>query len=169
MSGMPIALAEAILVGQAFGRHRLEVNNVLISLTASGATVGFGTKVLSDLPVGFLNILEVAATLRFVATDGNLIATWSGDWSLGSAPTADVTLSGSEVDIVASTAIGPAVAGSVSSARAPIAGGGPVRLDNSGGALELNLNMLADEPSIVDASTAVVRVDGTIDLLMGYV
>ena len=168
-AGLPNSLKRAVQDGNVFGRHRVEVSNVSLSVSSTGAAIGFGTVELSGLPVGFVNILEVAATLNFEAQDANLIATYSGDWSLGSAPTADNTLSGSEVDIVASTAVGPAVAGVIATVRAPIAGGGPVRIDNSGGTLELNLNFIADAASIVDDTTAVVRVDGTVDFLLGYV
>lgn len=175
MKGSPILLDKAVRDGMVFGRFSVPVGPTqgapkIISVSATGAAVGFGTAVLSGLPAGFLNILEVACSLTFTAQDSNLIATWNGDFSLGSVPTADNDLADSgEADIVASTALGPAVAGVFSVSRVGIAGGGPVRLDNSGGGLELNLNMLVDAASIVDDTTAEVAVTGNVDLLMGWV
>ena len=65
---------------------------------------------------------------------------------IGSAPTADATLSGSEVDIIASTALGAATAGVSPRARGTNAT--QVILDNTDGSLELNLNLLIDDANI---------------------
>jgi hypothetical protein len=116
---------------------------------------------LGDLPKGNILFLGAVAYLQFFTASANVIATYDGDYSIGSAPTADATLSGSEIDIVSSTALGAATA-----KLSPLVRGvnaTQIMLDNTDNSLELNLNLLIDDAS-VSADANVFTVNGTVTL-----
>jgi hypothetical protein len=165
-NGFNLSLKKAIRDGLIVGKWRTEVNGRLISVSAAGAAVGFGSLPLDDFPAGKrLNIHGIRANLGFTRMDTNVVATWNGDWSLGSAPTADVTLAGAEVDLIPSTAIGPAVAGVIPGVD--VQNNTPILNRAWTAAEEINLNLLVDAADITDGATAVIRVSGYIDFLLG--
>lgn len=118
-----------------------------LAIRTTGATgVGFGTVVIGGLPQGNILLLGAVAYATFTKLDAGTITTFDGDFAIGSAPTADATLSGAEVDIIPSTALGAATAGVSPTLRATNAT--QVILDNTDGSLELNLNLLMDDASV---------------------
>jgi len=142
-------------------KQRVALRNV--SITVNGATgVGFGTAVIGDLPEGNILILGAVANLIFTGPGTGHTATFNGDFAIGSAPTADATLNGAEVDIVPSTALGPAVANVTPLTRG--AGATVAMLDNTDNSLELNLQMLVDDADI-SANGVIFTVTGDLVLL----
>lgn len=163
-----------------------------ISVSAAGAAIGFGSVVLGDLSKIVLSntgsglniqpkILELArevfirgvkASLSFIKQDANIGATWSGTWSLGTTPTADLTLSGTDVNILdssgAGVAIGPATAGKIS---APALGSEVIKSTDTpllwGATDEINLNMTVGAADISDGTTGVIKIYGYVELLLG--
>jgi hypothetical protein len=101
--------------------------------------------------------------MRFTTADADVIATFDGDYSIGSAPTADNALAGAEVDIIASTPLGAATAKVSPLVRATKASAAV--LDNTDGALEVNLNLLIDDAAISGAAD--FTVDGVV--ILSYV
>ncbi|HEX5040179.1 MAG TPA: hypothetical protein VFW95_08610 [Candidatus Limnocylindria bacterium] len=166
MKGLTRSLGRAAPTLAKIVKQRVKARAVALSI--DGATgVGFGTAVIGDLPAGNILFLGAVAYVQITEASAGIDATFDGDFSIGTAPTADATLSGSEVDIVASTALGAAT-GSVSPrARGThaVAGTGTV-LDNTDGSLELNLNVLIDDANI-SADDAVAAAD--VDLELSYV
>jgi hypothetical protein len=158
--GLPRSNGRGAPARSTIRKHQIRVNK--LAITTSGATgVGFGTAVLGDLPQGNILLLGAMAYLQFTKDSAGTIATFDGDFSIGSAPTADATLNGSEVDIIPSTALGAATA-SVS----PVVRGSnatQVMLDNTDDSLELNLNLLMDDAS-VSADAQAFTVDGVVEL-----
>jgi hypothetical protein len=122
------------------------------AMTVADGAPGFGTTVIGDFPDGNILLLGAVLYAQFTSTDVDLIATFDGDVSIGSAPTADNVLSGSEIDIIPSTPLNPAT-GKVSPMVRGISAGATagVILDNTDGSLELNLNLLIDDASISGA------------------
>ena len=161
--GLPRSLARGAPQRQEIIRQVVNINHS-VAVTATGAAVGFGTSVIGDLPEG--NILFLGAVgyvqLSGSGSDANLDATWDGDFSVGTAPTADVTLSGAEVDILPSTALGAATA--EVSPRVRAVNATQAMLDNTDGSLELNLNVLIDAANIVDGATVNLTARGTLQL-----
>ena len=140
--------------------------NQAINVAAAGVGVGFGTGVLAGLPQG--NILLLGAVLNCTIDeqgDDSVVDTFDGDLSVGTAPDADGTLAGAEVDIIPSTATPRAVAG-VSTVRAAstVTQNGTI-IDNTAGTGELNLNLLVDAADITDAEDADMLVIGTLHLV----
>jgi hypothetical protein len=128
-----------------------------VALTTTDGAPAWGTCVLGYLPQGNLLILGCAAYLSITKTDADIVDTWDGDFSLGSAPTADGALAGAEIDLIPSTATPQAVAG-VSAAIVGVSTatiGGSV-LDNTAGALEINCNLLIDDADSSGAGSATV-------------
>lgn len=119
-----------------------------LAITVAGASgVGYGTAVLGDLPEGFLNVLGTAARLQFQTSDADVQAAFDGDFSVGTTPTADATLSSTDANLIASTALGAAtakVSPVVTGTGAPLS----ALLDNSDGSLEVNLNLIVDDANI---------------------
>lgn len=148
----------------------IPVKGLLVTVAAAAAGVGFGTAVLRGLPQGNIVIMSAVAYLRFQTTDTDLAATFNGDFSIGTTPDADGTLATTEIDIIPSTPLGPAVARVTPVHRTQSAATGNVLtnnvllFDNTDGSLELNLNVLIDAADITDAQSAVLTVDGAVYL-----
>lgn len=120
------------------------------ALEVDGATgVGFGSAVVHDFPQGNILLLGAVSYLTVTEDDDDITATFSGDYSVGTTPASDGTLGGADVDIVPSTALGPAVASVTPRTRgaSATATAGTI-LDNTDGSLEVNLNVLIDDANI---------------------
>jgi hypothetical protein len=148
-------------------KEAVVMDAVAIPVTSVSTAVGFGTAVIGDFPEGNILFLGAVAYISFAGpgASANLVDTWNGDFSIGTAPTADVTLSGSEVDIIPSTATTVAVAEVSPSTRATHSAAvtGTV-YDNTDGSLELNLNFLIDAADISDGVTVAMTATGVLHL-----
>ena len=143
-------------------RSRILLSAVAITVANGSSAPGIGTAVVGDLPEGNILVLGAVAYIKFDATgDTDATATWNGDYSVGSAPNADADLTdAADFDLIASTAVGPAVA-----RVSPVTRGvnaAQSMLDNTDGSLEVNLNLMIDD---ADQSGAVsVLATGYIDI-----
>jgi hypothetical protein len=164
-NGFNLSLKKAIRDGLIVGKYRVEVPGRTISVLGVTTAIGFGALPLDDFPAKRLNIHGIRANLGFQRLDTNVIATWSGDWSLGSTPTADLTLAGTDVDLIPSTAIGPAVSGNIPGVDVLV--NTPILNRAWTAGEEINLNLIVDAADIVDGSTAAIKVTGYIDFLLG--
>ena len=163
--GLPRSLSRGDKRKQEIVKERIVISST-VSVVSVGSAVGFGTLVIGDFPEGNVLFLGAVSYLNFRGTgsDANLTATWDGDFSIGTGPDANGTLAGIEVDIIGSTAVGPAVAEIAPVVRATNAA--QAIFDNTDGSLEINLNVLIDAGAITDASTVVLTVTG--ELLLCY-
>lgn len=160
MKGLIRSLGRAAPLEQWITKRTIPLTDKTMTMT--GATgVGWGTVVLEGLPEANILVLGLVLDATFTEASGDIVDTFDGDVSLGTAPTTDNTLSGAEVDILASTAIPQATAG-VASLRAPLAV--PLMLDNTDGAGEINLNMLIDDADI-SGDTGVITLSGALYLV----
>lgn len=163
--GLPRSLARGSQQRQHVTKITLPVSTT-VTVSATGTAVGFGTVVLGGLPEGFLKLMAAACSLVFSGSgaDANLSDTWNGDFSIGTSPTADVTLSGTEVNLIASTSIGPAVGELAPAVTTAL--GTDALLDNTDGSLEVNLNVLIDAADIVDDSSVDLTVQGVFEVTL---
>jgi len=161
--GLPRSMSRGAPQRQIMKKHTININHS-VTVSATGAAVGFGTSMIGDLPEGNILFLGAVGYLQLSGSgsDANLDATWDGDFSVGTAPTADVTLSGAEIDILPSTALGAATA--EVSPRARSVNATQAIFDNTDGSLELNLNVLVDAANIGDGATVVLTARGTLQL-----
>jgi hypothetical protein len=164
MKGLIRTLARGKPQNQAVRKQRVKLTAKAIQV--DGATgVGWGTAVIGDLPEGNILILGAAAYLQFTkaAAASGIQAAFDGDYSIGTTATADATLSGTDVNIIASSALGAATAGVSPVARGISAAPG-APLDNTDGSLELNLNLLIDDANI-SADDQDLTVTGVVDIV----
>jgi hypothetical protein len=169
--------------------NAVSTGGALISVAAAGAAIGFGSVSIGDLNRAVLHstaqvttpplvipslliqarpfiIQSVKSNLVFTRQDTNAIATWSGNYGIGSVPNADTTLTGTDVDVFPSTAIGPAVAGKFAAPEALLVT--PATKNPWGITDELNLNLIINAADIVDSTTAVIKVQGYVDLTIQW-
>ncbi len=161
MKGLPRSLSRGDAATQEVVKQAIPF---AVSLISSGATgVGFGTTPIAGLPEGNILILGAAAYVVVskdtVAGAAGTLDAFTGSYSIGSAATADATLSGAEVDVIASQAIAAATAGVSPNTRG--IGAAQSIVDNTDSSKSLNLNLLLDDAS-VSADTQHMKASGTL-------
>ncbi len=165
--GLPYSLNRSVPKDTPFIRKvRYSLLNTPINVTGGSATAaGFGSVNLGGLPEGNLFVFASLSYLRFSSSDADVIATWDGDFSLGTAATADATLSALEVNFLASTSIGAATA--KLSPQLRVSGSlTPFYFDNTDKG-SLFLNMLTDDDSVTDSLVGSFLINGFIDIAIG--
>lgn len=161
--GLPRSLSRAKAIDVACKKLRITVDESM-TLTGDSGNAIFQTAVVGGLPEGNILIHGAVSNLTFTGpTSANLADDFQGDYAVGTAPTADTTLNGSEVDIIASTAI-PAATSEVS-ANVRSANATQVIVDNTASTLEVNLNVTLDADEVTDGEDVAVAVTGTIDIV----
>lgn len=159
--GLPRSLSRGPRARQEIVKQRIAVDTT-VTVAAVSTAIGFGSAVVGGLPEGNLLLLGVVANLAFAGSgsDANLVDDWEGDFGLGSTPADDATISGTDVDLIASTAIGPATGEAIGTVRATNASS--AILDNTADDLEMNLNLLVDAADITDDASVDITVTGDI-------
>lgn len=165
--GLPRSMSRGAATKQELIKHTIAVDAV--AMTVDGATgVGFGSAVVGGLPEGNVVILGAVAYLAFSGpgSSADLADNWAGDYGVGTTPAGDATLTGADVDIIASTEllaatseVSPRTRGTLA-----VAGAGTV-LDNTAGDLEVNVSLLVDDANI-GADGLAFTVSGEIHLLL---
>lgn len=137
-----------------------------VGIISSGATgVGFGTAPIAGLPEGNILILGAVAYAQIskdtVAGAAGTLDAFTGSYSIGSAATADATLSAGEIDVVAAQTTAAATAGVSPVTRG--VGAAQAIIDNTDSTKVLNFNLLLDDAS-VSADTQHLKVSGILYL-----
>lgn len=159
--GLPRSMARGAAQRQEVIKQTFTFTNVAVSV-AGASGVGWGTAVIGDFPEG--NILFLGATSYVTVTgpgSASLDDTWDGDYSVGTTPTADATISGTDANIIGSSPFGAATAEVSPNARGT--GATVAVFDNTDGSLELNLNVLVDDANI--SATVAMTASGTVTVL----
>lgn len=162
--GLPRSLKNAGVEKSAPSKLDIPLDGLTVTVSATGAAIGFGSTVIRGLPQGNIQLLGVVAYVGLAGSgsDANLTDTWSGDFGIGTTPADDATISAADVNIIASTAVGPATAEAIAAVRTT--NSTPVILDNTDGSLELNLNVLIDAANIVDDESVDLTVSGSLHI-----
>lgn len=163
MKGLLRSLSRGSLSKQNIIKQTVPIQNV--EITVDGATgVGFGSAVIGDLPEGNILFLGATSYIQFTL-DGdseNVVATFDGDYGIGTTSASDGTITNADVNVIASTALGAAVDGVSSRVRG--ANSTSAIFDNTDGSLELNLNLLIDDASI-SGDDQVLSAEGELNLV----
>lgn len=163
MKGLPRSLSRGSAARNPVTKQTVRVRGLVCNV--DGATgVGFGTAVIGDLPEGNILLLGAVGYLAAQTTNVGVVTTFNPTAAIGSAPTADATLSGAEVDILPATALGAATARV--SPRGRLTNATQVVLDNTDGSLELNLNVNVPDADI-SANGVPITFDG--EVFLSYV
>ncbi len=169
MKGLPYSNSRGAAAAAPTPRRvRFDVKNVTVNVAATGDADAFGTAaVIGDLPEGNILLLGGCSYLQFTTADTDLTTTWTGLYSVGTAPmAADATLTLTEADLITSTVLGAATA-----RTSPLTRGTKVpsavllMLDNTDGALEVNLNLVIDNTGISSGGAAAMTANGYVELV----
>ena len=148
---------------QSVVKEIIPIRNVAMNVTDVSGQAGWGTVVVGDLPQGNMLYLGAVAYVEFSSSSAGIANNFSGNAALGTAPTADNTLSGAEVDLLPSTAVAAAtnkVSPLTKLVSTDALGGGI--LDNTDGSLEFNLQLLIADAGIT--ANSVVNVNGSLHI-----
>lgn len=163
--GLPYSTSRGHAQKQELIRRDIALDGKVVTVSATGSAVGFGSVVVEGLPEGNILLLGAVGNVGFAGSgsDDNLTDTWSGDFGLGTTPASDATISGADEDILPETAIGAAVSEVIAATRAVNAT--QAMLDNTANDLELNLNLLIDAANIADDESVDITLSGTLHLV----
>jgi hypothetical protein len=160
--GLPRSLSRGPEAKQEIVRKRIAINET-ITFTGDSGNAIFGTAVVGDYVEG--NVAHIAAVANLTLTgptSDNLTDDFQGDVSFGTTPADDATLTGADVDIIASAAI-PAATSEVAAVRAT--GSTTAVFDNTDGSLEINMNILLDADEVTDGEDVDITVTGELWLV----
>lgn len=144
------------------------VKQTVLSLTATPVTVAnttgasFGGVKLYGFPAGRILVLGVTADLSMDWSASDIVATGSGDFSMGTTITADATLDGTDVNLLPSTGMLDPFAAGVGTAKGALAAS--AQFDGTSTAIDANLNIIIDDDDVDNAASDIVLVTGTIKL-----
>jgi hypothetical protein len=161
--GLIRSLSRGTQLTQVVVKEAIPIRNLDMTITDVSGQSGWGTVVVGSLPQGNMLYLGAVAYVQLSSVSAGITNTFSGNVALGTAPTADNTLSGAEVDLLPSTAVAAAT-GKVSPLTRVVStdalGGGI--FDNQDGSLEFNLNVLIADAGIT--ANSVVTVNGVLHI-----
>lgn len=147
-SGAAVAVGGGADDATSLGVHRLVVafTNFPIPMADEVGVVAFGGVKVADLPAGALFILGATANLAVTKSSAGVIDTWDGDFAVGTAAAAnDATLTGTEADLIPSTATPQAVAGATTAKGQSTGTEAGTILDGTGTAKDLFVNFVVDD------------------------
>lgn len=148
--------------------HRTVLQLVNTPVTVGNTTgASFGSQKVYDFPIGRLLLVGGRVNLSLDWSDSDIVATGSGDASLGTTATADATLNSTEVDLMASTAMLDPFVDGVGSLIGNLVK--TTEFDGTSSAKDMILNMIIDDADVEDAASATVYVTGTIEFLWAIV
>lgn len=141
-------------------RRPLQLHKAPLVITATGAGKGFGTMVLGGFPVGDILLLGCSFiyTVEELVPETFLNADWGMSLGLGTTPTEDASISGTDSNL--SAALSTSASSYVVAPQESYSGqndAGDI-FDNGGGDLEINLNMLVNADDITDDTSATVLI-----------
>lgn len=153
----------------------LTFNNKTVPIVdAAGVVARVALKIL-DLPEGLIAIAGATANLALEAVTVDPEAetpgvslTWDGDFGIGSAAAAaDATLTGTEQNIIPTTATPQAVAGATTAKGVSTAA---LQLDGTAAAVDIYLNVLIDDvDQDVTSEPANLVINGTVTLVWSLI
>lgn len=144
------------------------VKQTVLSLTATPVTVAnttgasFGGVKLYGFPAGRILVLGVTADLSMDWSASDIVATGSGDFSMGTTITTDATLDGTDVNLLPSTGMLDPFAAGVGTAKGALAAS--AQFDGTSTAIDANLNIIIDDADVDNAASDIVLVTGTVKL-----
>ncbi len=161
-SGTGVSAAE---VYSAVRQAEITLTAVDIALTDEAGVVAYGGLKIYDLPEGAALILGAVLDLDLTKSSAGVNDDWDGDIALGTATAGnDGTLSGTEANIVPSTATPQATSGATTG-NAQSAIGQVGVIDGTGTAADVYLNVLVDDADHDVTSTPCnIIVNGTVKL-----
>lgn len=143
------------------------LTNAIVPLTDEAGVVAYGGLKFADLPAGAWHVHAAFVNLAITKSSAGVNADWDGDFAIGTVTASNnATLSGTEANVVPSTATPQAAAGATTAKGLSTAG---LMLDGTGTPVDLFLNMLVDDADHDVGGTACNLIaNGTIKLVATY-
>jgi len=138
-----------------------------VALVDEAGIVAYGGLKILDLPEGLITFLGAVADLAVTKDAAGVNDDWDGDFALGTATAGiDATLTGTEADLIPSTATPQAVAGATTATGLSTGTEAPALFDGSTTAVDVFLNFLVDDADhdVTTTPTNLV-VSGTVTVL----
>lgn len=162
--GAPAGTGVSAKTGPGVQKTVLTFKNAPLALVDAAGVVARCALKIFDFPEGAVIIQGAVVDLALTKSAAGVNADWDGDFSLGSAAAAaDATLTGTEANVIASTATPQAVAGATTAKAVSAAA---VQLDGTATPVDLYLNVLVDDAD-QDVTTTPTNLiaNGTITIL----
>lgn len=147
-----------------FTKQVLTFKDTPIVLADNAGVVAYGSLKILDFPQGSVVIQGATANLVVTKTSAGVNATWNGDFGVGTAAADNTnTLSGTEQNIIPTTATPAAVAGVTSAKGRSTAA---VTLDGTTTAVDAYINFLVDDADHdVTTTPCNLILNGTVTIL----
>jgi hypothetical protein len=158
-----------VSISQVPGSSRVFVTftNTPITLTDEAGVVAHGGLKILDLIPGLVVFLGAVADLAVTKSSAGVNDDWDGDWALGTVVASNNnTLSGTEADLIPSTATPQAVGGATTATGVSTATEAATVFDGTSSAVDVYLNFLVDDADHdVGATPCDLIVNGTVTLV----
>jgi len=147
-----------------FQKSIIKFVNTPIVMADEAGVVAYGGLKIFDFPAGSLVIQGATADIAVTKSSAGIIATFDGDFALGTAAAAnDATLTSTEANIIPSTATPQAVSGATTAKGRSTAA---LLLDGTTTAADLYINFLVDDADHdVTTTPANLILNGTVTVL----
>lgn len=147
-------------------RARLTLTNAVVALTDEAGVVAYGGVKVADFPAGAVCIIGATANLALTKSSAGVNADWDGDFAIGTATAGnDASLSGTEANVIPSTATPQAVSGATTAKGQTTTALSGTIVDGTATAVDLYLNVLVDDADHDVGGTACnILATGTIDI-----
>lgn len=154
------AWIEREVINGNFVSQRIRLLNFPVTVSnTTGAS--FGSKKFFDFPTGRIQTFGGGSNLSFNWANQDIAAGGSGDYSIGTTATEDATLSSTDADVQASTAMLDPFVGGLGSGSGGLTAGVH---DGRSTAKDLYLNIIIDDADVADGASDIVLVSGYIDI-----
>lgn len=153
--------------GSGFYRKTvIHLKDVHFALVDVASTVAYTGKKVYDAPDGGFAFLGAHADLALTKSSAGVVATWNGDFALGTVTASNnATLTSTEANLIPSTSTPAAVAGATTAKGVSTGTEAFKVLDGTGTAVDVYLNLLVDDADQdVTTTPADLIVNGTIEL-----
>ena len=141
------------------------VHKTVLTFSAWGTaihdgTAGHSSRAIYDFPAGRILILGVTADLSYDVSGGSISNTGSGDFSLGTTGTADLTLDGTDVNLLPSTGMADPFVAGVGAATGALAAS--AHFDGTTSAVTVHLSSIFDAGDVSEHTP--FDIDGTVTI-----
>lgn len=140
----------------------LTFTNVPVTV-ANTTGASFGSFKFYDFPEGLIHVHGVSAYFSSIVWTGeSIVATGSGDFSMGTTATADATLSSTDVNLLPSSAMLDPFVGGVGRSNAHAYLAASAKFDGTTTPVDAYLNVIIDDADVSDTDSDTVLFTGTV-------
>lgn len=148
--------------GDGVTRQTVLVCTAMPVTVANTTGASFGNQKLYDFPLGRIFVKGCTAYFGTITFGSTIGSAGSGDYSIGTTATADATLSGTDVNILPSSAMLDPFVVRTGSSNAGTALAAAAAFDGTATAIDAILNVTVDDADVSDAGTDTAYFTGVI-------